>query len=49
MKMLYAHHRRSSGAGKIDQILADVASGLSITPTQDSEKEMDLLFWNNGT
>jgi hypothetical protein len=47
MKLIYTHHHLESGAGKIDQMLTDVARGPCLTPTQVSEKFMELLFLNN--
>jgi hypothetical protein len=32
------HHHLSSGAGTIDQTVADVPSGLSLTPAQETKK-----------
>jgi hypothetical protein len=33
--LLHTHHHLPSGAGTIDQILADVSSGFSLTPPQE--------------
>jgi hypothetical protein len=37
-RLLHIHHHLSSGAGKIDQLVAAVPSGLSLTPHQDIKK-----------
>jgi hypothetical protein len=37
-RLLHAHHL-SSGAGTIGQLVADVPSGLSLTPLQETKKE----------
>jgi hypothetical protein len=37
-RLLHIHHL-SSGAGTIGQIVADILSGLSLTPPQDVTKE----------
>jgi hypothetical protein len=34
------HHHQSSGAGTIGQLVADVPSGLSLTPPQETKKEL---------
>jgi hypothetical protein len=38
-RLLHTHHHPSSGAGTIGQIVADVPSGLSLTPPQKTRKE----------
>jgi hypothetical protein len=35
-RLLHTHHRVSSGAGTIGQTVADVPSGLSLTPPQET-------------
>jgi hypothetical protein len=37
-RLLHTHHL-SSGAGTIDQLVADVPSGLSLTPPQEIKKK----------
>jgi hypothetical protein len=37
-QLLHIHHRLSSGAGTIGQLVADVPSGLRLTPHQETEK-----------
>jgi hypothetical protein len=37
-RLLHTHHL-SSGAGIIDQLVADVPGGLSVTPVQESKKK----------
>jgi hypothetical protein len=37
-RILHTHHHPSSGAGTIGQIVADVTSGLSLTPPQQTPK-----------
>jgi hypothetical protein len=34
-RLLHIHYHPSSGAGKIGQIMADVPSGLNLTPPQE--------------
>jgi hypothetical protein len=36
-RLLHTHHHPSSGAGTIRQLVADVRSGLSLTPTQETK------------
>jgi hypothetical protein len=38
-RLLHIHHHLSSGAGTIVQLVADVPSGLSLTPTQKKTKK----------
>jgi hypothetical protein len=38
-RLLHIHHHLSSGAGTIGQIVADVPSGLSLTPPQETKKK----------
>jgi hypothetical protein len=38
------HYHLSYGAGTIGQIVADVPSGLSITPPQETKKSSCILF-----
>jgi hypothetical protein len=40
---LLLHNRLSSGAGTIGQLLADVPSGLSLTPPQETERKLPSL------
>jgi hypothetical protein len=37
-RLLHIHYHLSSGAGKIGQLVADVLSGLSLTPPQENKK-----------
>jgi hypothetical protein len=37
-RLLHIHHHLSSGAGIIGQLVADVPSGLILTPTQEIKK-----------
>jgi hypothetical protein len=38
-RLLHIHHHLSSGAGTIGQLVADVPSGLSLTPPQETKKK----------
>jgi hypothetical protein len=38
-RLLHAHHHLSSGAGTIGQTMADVPSGLSFTPPQETKNK----------
>jgi hypothetical protein len=38
-RLLHTHHHLSSGAGTIGQLVADLPSGLSLTPPQETEKK----------
>jgi hypothetical protein len=38
-RLLHIHYHTPSGAGTIDQLVADVPSGLSLTPPQETEKQ----------
>jgi hypothetical protein len=38
-QLLHNHHHLSSGADTIDQLVADVASGLRLTPSQETKKK----------
>jgi hypothetical protein len=38
-RLLHSHHHLSSGAGTIGQLVADVPSGLSLTPPQETKKK----------
>jgi hypothetical protein len=40
-RLLHTHHDLSSGAGTIGQLVADVPSGLSLTPPQETNKETE--------
>jgi hypothetical protein len=46
-RQLSVHHHLSSGAGIIDQLVADVPNGLSPTPPQETKKKMEILQWVN--
>jgi hypothetical protein len=41
-RLLHTHHL-SSGAGKIGQLVADVPSGLSLTPPQEKKKKQPYI------
>jgi hypothetical protein len=41
-RLLHTHHL-SSGAGTIGQLVADVPSGLSLTPTQETKKKKNFI------
>jgi hypothetical protein len=43
-RVLHNHHHVSPGAGTVGQLLADVPSGLSITPPKDILKTT-LIIW----
>jgi hypothetical protein len=38
-RLLHTHHHLSSGAGTIGHLVADVPSGLSLTPPQETKKK----------
>jgi uncharacterized membrane protein len=38
-RLLHIHHHLSSGAGTIGQLVADVTSGLGLTPSQETKKK----------
>jgi hypothetical protein len=38
-RLLHIHHHLSSGAGTIDQLVADVSSVPSLTPLQETKKK----------
>jgi hypothetical protein len=38
-RLLHIHHHLSSGAGTIGQLVAELPSGLSLTPPQEKEKK----------
>jgi hypothetical protein len=42
-RLLHIHHILSSGTGTIGQLVADVPSGLSLTPPQETKKELTTL------
>jgi hypothetical protein len=44
-RLLHTHHL-SSGAGTVGQLVADVPSGLSLTPPQETEKTKLTIFWD---
>jgi hypothetical protein len=39
-RLLHNHHHLSSGAGTIGQLVADVPSGLSLTPSHETKKKL---------
>jgi hypothetical protein len=41
-RLLHIHHHLPSGAGTTGQLVADVPSGLGLTPRQESEKKKKL-------
>jgi hypothetical protein len=41
---LHTHHHLSSGAGTIGKILADIPSGLSLTPPQETKKKRSVYI-----
>jgi hypothetical protein len=43
-RLLHIHHHPKSGAGTIGQLVADVPSGLSLTPTQEATNTLSLPF-----
>jgi hypothetical protein len=43
-RLLHAHNHPSSGAGTVDQIVADIPSGLCLTPAKDKNCTW-FLFW----
>jgi hypothetical protein len=43
-RLLHIHHL-SSGAGTTGKLVADVPSGLSLTPPQEKEEEEDRIPW----
>jgi hypothetical protein len=43
-RLFYNHLRLSSGAGTAGQIVADVPSGLSLTPPQETKKKLNRQF-----
>jgi hypothetical protein len=42
-RLLHTHHHLSSGAAIIGQLVADVSSGLSLTPPHDTKKEVVMV------
>jgi hypothetical protein len=38
------HHHLSPGAGTVGQIVADVPSGLNLTPPQEKKTEVQVIF-----
>jgi hypothetical protein len=44
-RLLHTHHL-SSGAGTIGQLVADVPSGLSLTPPQETKKKTKVIYSN---
>jgi hypothetical protein len=47
-RLLHTHHHLSSGAGTIGQLEADVPSGLSLTPPQETKEETKLMMHGGG-
>jgi hypothetical protein len=47
-RLLHTHHL-SSGAGTIGQLVADVPSGLSLTPPQETKKKNKPTIVNDAT
>jgi hypothetical protein len=45
--VLHIHHHLSSGAGTLGQLVADVPSGLSLTPPQETKKKNIEVTSNN--
>jgi hypothetical protein len=43
-RLLHIHHHLSSGAGTTGQLVADVPSGLSLTPPQETKKKKSVVF-----
>jgi hypothetical protein len=46
-RLLHTRHHLSSGAGTIDQLVADVPSGLSLTPPQQTKKKKKKGSWKS--
>jgi hypothetical protein len=44
-RLLHFHHHVSSGAGTIGQLVADVPSGLSLTPTHETKKTVYTIYF----
>jgi hypothetical protein len=47
-RLLHAHHHHhhlSSGASTIGQTMADVPSGLGLTPPQETHKKLDWILY----
>jgi hypothetical protein len=44
-RILHNHHHLSSGAGTIGQIVADVPSGLRLTPHQETKIINGIFMW----
>jgi hypothetical protein len=40
-RLFHTRHHLSSGAGRIGQLVADVASGLSLTAPQETKKKIN--------
>jgi hypothetical protein len=47
--LLHTHHHHSSGAGTIGQLVADVASGLSLTPHLTKPEKVVHCNFDNST
>jgi hypothetical protein len=46
-RLFHTHHHLSSGAGTIGQLVADVPSGLSLTPSHETKKmQLEEIFCN---
>jgi hypothetical protein len=43
-RLLHTHHRLSSWAGTIGQLVAKVPSGVSLNPPQETEKRMVIIY-----
>jgi hypothetical protein len=43
-RLFHIHHHLSSGAGTIDQLAADIPSGLSLTPPQETKKKKLIML-----
>jgi hypothetical protein len=39
-RLLHVHHHLSSGAATVGQLMADIPSGLSVTPAQETKKKI---------
>jgi hypothetical protein len=40
-RLLHIHHHLSSEGGTIGQLVADISSGLSLTPPQETKKKVN--------
>jgi hypothetical protein len=48
-RMFHIHHHPSSGAGAVGQLVADVPSGLSLTPPQVTKKKVIISIDTHNT